>query len=131
MILVDTSVWINLFSTNPNWKVSLDQLALFATCPPVIQEVVQGLKVSQSSERIRGSILSLPRLGDPISTETFLHAADIYREGRRRGYTIRSSVDCLIAAIAIEVEIPVWHADRDFSVISDYTALRSMLVLPR
>jgi predicted nucleic acid-binding protein len=37
--------------------------------------------------------------------------------------TIRSSIDCLIAAIAIENRVPVWHRDRDFSAIATYTAL--------
>jgi predicted nucleic acid-binding protein len=56
--------------------------------------------------------------------ERFLEAAEIYREGRRKGYTIRSATDCLIAAIAIEHGATVWRKNRDFSVISRYTPLR-------
>ena len=54
----------------------------------------------------------------------FLEAAEIYREGRRRGYTLRSSIDCLIAAIAIENGIPVRHRDRDYDAIGRYTRLK-------
>jgi predicted nucleic acid-binding protein len=129
MVLVDTSIWINLFSSKPSHKVSIEQLSTFATCLPVIQELIQGLNTSKSSVRIRDSILSLPRLCDSMSIDTYLHAADLYRSGRGRGYTIRSSTDCLIAAIAIECQIPVWHADRDFDIISKYTTLRSMRFL--
>jgi predicted nucleic acid-binding protein len=39
--------------------------------------------------------------------------------------TIRSSADCLIAAIAIANSIPVWHRDRDFSAIAKFTALET------
>lgn len=126
MILVDTSIWIDLFSKRPTHKVTPDRLSLFVTCSPVIQEVMQGLKPGASSDRIREGILALPRLSDPISTSTYLHAAEIYRQGRSRGYTIRSSTDCLIAAIAIQSGVAVWHADRDFTAISRYTILQVM-----
>lgn len=52
---------------------------------------------------------------------------------RRRGFisnralqrfTIRSSMDCLIAAIAIENEVPIWHLDRDYDLLARCTALR-------
>jgi predicted nucleic acid-binding protein len=36
---------------------------------------------------------------------------------------IRSSIDCLIAAVRVENSIPVWHRDRDFTAIARYTAL--------
>jgi predicted nucleic acid-binding protein len=57
--------------------------------------------------------------------ETFLAAAAIYRDGRRRGYTIRSTVDCLIAAVAVENGASVWHRDRDFDAIARFTNLRT------
>jgi predicted nucleic acid-binding protein len=44
-------------------------------------------------------------------------------EGRIKGYTIRSSLHCLIAAIAIEWQTPVWHKDRDFDTIARFTLL--------
>ena len=129
MILVDTSIWIDLFSKKPSHKVSVDHLPLFVTCSPIIQEVLQGLKSGLSSEKIRDGMLALPRIKDPLGIDTYLHAADIYRQGRSRGLTIRSSSDCLIAAIAIESELTIWHADRDFAQISLFTNLRSIVVL--
>jgi predicted nucleic acid-binding protein len=35
-------------------------------------------------------------------------------------------VDCLIAAIAIRNSVPVWHKDRDYSLIARYTPLRAV-----
>jgi predicted nucleic acid-binding protein len=56
--------------------------------------------------------------------KSFLAAAQIYREGRRHGFTIRSVVDCLIAAVAIEHGATIWHKDRDYDMIARYTPLR-------
>ena len=47
-------------------------------------------------------------------------------QNRRKGYTIRSPIDCLIAAIAIDNQVAVWHKDRDFDVIAQYTALEAV-----
>ena len=75
-------------------------------------------------------MLALPRLGDPVSLDLYLQAADLYRMGRTKGLTIRSSVDCLIAAIAIDHKVPVWHEDRDFSTLAKYTGLQAFSHLP-
>jgi predicted nucleic acid-binding protein len=39
-------------------------------------------------------------------------------------------VDCLIAAIAIDRDVPVWHRDRDFQAIAQYTALETVRITP-
>lgn len=123
MILVDTSVWINFLRGQMPQRPGQDELLLFATCNPVIQEVMQGVTDSPGRVPFRDSLLALPRFADPIPTDLYLEAADIFRDGRRRGYAIRSSVDCLIATIAIRHQVPVWHADRDFDNIARYTRL--------
>ena len=122
MILVDTSIWIGLLAGGRP-KVAEDDLVNFATCGPVVQELLQGLKPGPPSDAFRQLLLAVPVLSDPIPLNLYLAAADIYRLGRRKGVTIRSSIDCLIAAIAIENRVPVWHRDRDFSAIAAYTAL--------
>jgi predicted nucleic acid-binding protein len=100
LILVDTSIWIDLLAGTRQAGDAGDSLGV-----------------------ARRPLLALPRVSDPVPLATFLHAADIYRLGRRKGYTIRSSTDCLIAAIAVENSLPVWHCDRDFSLIARYTSL--------
>lgn len=123
MILVDTSVWIELLSERPRRAMREEDLLRFATCGPIIQEVLQGLKPGQQSDAFRAAFLAIPTLSDPIPLNLFLSAAEIHQQGRRRGLTIRSSIDCLIAAIAIDNRAPVWHRDRDFSAIAHYTSL--------
>ena len=51
-------------------------------------------------------------------------AAALYRLCRQQGRTVRSQIDCLIAAVAIRNDVPVLHADTDFDVMARYTALR-------
>lgn len=123
MILVDTSVWIELLNGRSATEVCADDLLRFVTCGPIVQEVLQGLRDGPWRDTFREAFLALPRLSDPLPVATFLEAAEIYRQGRKKGHTIRSSVDCLIAAVAIENRVPVWHKNRDFSSIARYTGL--------
>lgn len=124
MILADTSIWIELLRAGSPVRLAEEQLLQLAVCPPVIQEVLQGLRDIPGRARFEQRFLALPCIGAPAALSTFLHAADISRLGRKTGITVRSSVDCLIAAIAIENRVPVWHRDRDFGAIARYTALR-------
>lgn len=123
MILVDTSVWIELI--NGDFGVSEQELLNFFTCGPVVQEVLQGLREGPASEAFRDAFLALPVLSDPLPCASFLSAAEIYRLGRAKGRTIRSATDCLIAAMAIDHRVPVWHKDRDFEAIAAFTSLRT------
>ena len=128
MILADTSIWIDFLAAPgrvPNTRPDLDDLV---TCGPVIQEVMQGFADSNLAPIFQKRLLAFPCLSNPIPVELFLNAAALYREGLRKGYTIRSGVDCLIAAIAIENDVPVWHRDRDFTTIAKYSRLK---VYPR
>jgi predicted nucleic acid-binding protein len=123
VVLVDSSVWISLLSKKPKWQLTPDQLLQIATCPPVIQEILQGFTDERNYQDFKANFLSLPRYGDPIDNSIFVKAAELYRRGRKKGLTIRSSVDCLIAAIAIEHNVCVWHDDRDFKTIARFSAL--------
>jgi predicted nucleic acid-binding protein len=123
MILIDTSVWVELLNGRLGRRLGPDDLLSFATCGPVVQEVLQGLRAGSGSDTFRAAFLALPRLSDPVPLKLFLEAAEIYRQGRQKGYAIRASADCLIAAIAMENGVPVWHRDRDFSLIAKYTPL--------
>ena len=125
MILVDTSVWIELLNGRLGSKISERELLQFCTCGPVLQEVLQGVRNHPTEEHFRQIFLALPFLGDPLPSSMFMFAADIYRTGRRKAFTIRSSIDCLIAAIALENRVMVWHRDRDFDSIAKYTNLLS------
>ena len=121
MVLVDSSIWIELFAGRAN--ASSEDFLTMTTCGPVIQEVLQGLRPGRQAQEIRWQLLGLPRLGDPLAVDLFLDAAELYASARRRGFKIRSSVDCLIASIAIRHKTPLWHFDRDFDRIAEFSPL--------
>ncbi len=131
MILVDTSIWIE-FLRGRIPPLPAAEFRQFVTCGPVIQEVLQGLRLEPKSARFEDRISALDCLSDPLPVGLFLQAAEIYREGRRRGRTLRSPMDSLIAAIAIENGVALWHNDPDFDTIAEYTPLRiSEWLVPR
>ena len=130
MILVDTSIWIELLAGKPRNVIREEDLLRFVTCGPVVQEVLQGLRPGLQSDAFRTAFVAIPVLSDPVPLGLYVSAAEIYRQGRKRGITIRSSADCLIAAIAIDHGIPVWHRDRDFSAIARYTGLEVVQSAP-
>jgi predicted nucleic acid-binding protein len=126
VILVDTSVWIELLSDGARLRQVESKLTDFVTCAPVVQEILQGFSDRSSYQVFEDQLLAFPCLSEPVPLDLYVKAAGIYRDGRSRGYTIRSAMDCLIAAIAIEHGVPVWHRDRDFTAIARYTSLRAM-----
>jgi predicted nucleic acid-binding protein len=84
------------------------------TCLPVLQEVLQGFDDERAYRLAREALLALPVVESPLGEEVFLEAVRLYRAARRGGLTIRSSVDCLIAACALRNDLAVLHHDRDF-----------------
>lgn len=124
MILADTSIWIDFLVDPGRARKAGPDLDDLVTCGPVIQEVMQGFGDSNLAPIFQKRLLAFPCLSNPLPIELFLNAASLYREGRRKGYTIRSGMDCLIAAIAIEHDVPVWHRDRDFTTIAKYSRLK-------
>lgn len=119
MYLVDTSVWVDFFKASPNPAVERlktlltagTEIGLTAT---ILQEILQGTTDDRQFAKYRSYFetqpIYLPR--DPI--ETAITAARIYFDCRRRGITVRSSNDCLIAQTAVEHDLILLHNDEDF-----------------
>ena len=125
MILVDTSVWIETFRARR--PLDLENLLDFddiVTCLPVVQEVLQGFRDEGAFRRAREAMFSLPIVESPLAEDVFSHAVDLYRGARRAGLTVRSSVDCLIAACAIRHDLEVLHLDRDYAALAEMSPLR-------
>jgi hypothetical protein len=119
VILVDTSVWIEVFRARR--PLDLEAIVDFddiVTCLPVIQEVLQGFRDEAAQRQAREALLSLPLVESPLREDVFLEAVDLYRVARRSGRPVRSSVDCLIAACALRHDLEVLHRDRDYDALS-------------
>ena len=119
--LFDTSVWIDFFAGRNLKEVELltrfleEDIPVYI-CPVIIQEILQGIKNENTFQQIKESLLALPFLAvDQI--EASIGAAQIYRQLRKKGITIRKSNDCLIAFYALKNEAEVVHRDQDFDLI--------------
>lgn len=125
MVLVDTSVWIEVFRKKA--PVLLEDIVDFddvVTCLPVVQEVLQGFRDERAFGLARDAMLALPIVESPLRAEVVLQAADLYRTARRSGLTLRSGVECLIAACALRHGLEVLHHDRDFDLVARVSALK-------
>lgn len=125
MVLVDTSIWIDVFRS----KNAIDLTAHLdlddvATCLPIVQEVLQGFRDEHAYRRAQTAMLAFPVVESPLEEDVFLQAVDLYRASRRVGITVRSSVDCLIAACAIRHDLEVLHRERDFDALARVSPLR-------
>ena len=131
MILVDTSVWIDVMrSRDPlDLEATLD-LDEVVTCLPVVQEILQGIADQRAYRVAREALLAMPVVESPMPEGVFFEAAELYRAARRTGRTVRSSVDCVIAACAIRHDLTVLHRDRDFAALAEVSPLRHQ-ALPR
>ena len=129
MFLVDTSAWIRHFA-------QADPFDLRSVCPteervlclPVYQEILQGIRDERAFRAVKEALDAAPFVEDPLGRRIFREAADLYRVARRQGLTVRSSVDCLIAACAIGNDLTVLHHDRDFPALAKVSVLKEQPV---
>ena len=118
MLLVDSSVWIDWLRGADTEGVRFVQAREaqeeLALTQMIYLEVLQGVssprQLAQTKQVLAAQTLLLP--SDALAT--FEAAAQLYRQARVRGFTIRKSTDCLIAVIALEQNALLVHNDRDF-----------------
>lgn len=122
----DTSVWVDYLNgvDSPACRVLqewLDEDSL-AVGDLVAMEVLQGLR----RERVEfvESIFHGCGVVSMVSPALALAAAANYRTLRRRGRTVRSTIDCLIATYCIENDIELLHSDRDLDPFEEHLGLR-------
>lgn len=126
MILVDTSVWVDLFRNRATVGSSILQRALqdgmdVCICGVILTELLQGVQNQHEQQLMRAMLDPLIYL--KMKKDIFILSADIYRNLRKRGVTIRKTIDCLIGAVAIFYNVPLLHADRDFDPLVEYCGL--------
>jgi predicted nucleic acid-binding protein len=129
LILLDTSVWIESFrKRNPLHLEKIIEFDQIVTCLPVIQEVLQGFRDEDAFRVAHDAMLSLPVVESPLSIALVEEAVVLYRTARRLGLTVRSSVDCLIAACALRHGLTVMHRDRDYPQLARVSSLQQHMV---
>jgi len=129
MILVDTTVWIDFFRGKTTSQVDILELLIsegqdICICGLVLTEVLQGIREEKQYKKIKTYFDDLVFL--PMTQSMHLLSADIYRALRKKGITVRKSIDCMIASVAISHGVQLLHNDKDFIPIEKHCRLKAV-----
>jgi len=127
LIIPDSSVWIPFFANMPGAAPEklarlIEVEADVCICGPTLMELLQGVRHAAQKRKVSAALESFEFLAQ--GRETFLMAGEIYRTCRAKGFTIRSSMDCLIAATALEHDAYVLHNDRNFDAMAQFFPIK-------
>lgn len=127
-MLVDTSVWIDFFNGHESKQVERLACAIAESEPisvpgVVLTEILLGLKYDAEAERISSLLNAFDAVAEPTRSD-YIEAARIYRLCRAKGFTIRSTIDCLIAQLCLRDGMALLTKDRDFKAIADCLPLQ-------
>lgn len=119
MILVDTSILIDYLRDAENepagrFQYVLDHNLPFGINSFVYQEVLQGVQSERDFQTVKRYLDTQRFYGLKDGKESYAAAAQIYLKCRKKGITIYSTIDCLIAQTAIENNLFLLHNDSDF-----------------
>ena len=122
MILIDASAFIEFLNrTGSREDILIEQLIInnedIVIADITLTEILQGIKTDREYREVKASLLTFPILSLK-SPDSYIAAAELFRKCRKTGLTIRSTVDLLIAQIALEHNATLLHNDRDFDAIA-------------
>jgi predicted nucleic acid-binding protein len=123
MILVDTSVLIGYFKKSKSihhYKMDslIDNEMPYGICHYVYQELLQGSANAKEYELLKNYLNTLPFYNLRYGKKSFENAALMYMNCRKKGIIVRNTVDLLIAEIAIENNLYLFHNDNDYTNIA-------------
>jgi predicted nucleic acid-binding protein len=127
-MLFDSSIWVDFSRGTSSAKVDLLQQEIHhdrtvAICPPIYQEVLQGIRNDSQYNELKELLISL----DFLYLDGYQAAegsAEIYRTLRKKGITVEKPNDCLIAFYAIHFKLVLVHNDSDFDQIAKHSSLK-------
>ena len=134
MILIDTSAFIEFLNhTGSPFDKEIENLINsdeeLALAEITITEILQGIKDDKYFNEIKNSLTAFP-IYSLKSTDSYIAAAALYRKCRKKGLTIRSTIDLLIAQIALEHDLVLMHNDKDFQSIAGLSRLKTYKIAP-
>jgi hypothetical protein len=126
MILVDSSVWIDDFNgkTCPqtDWLDSALGKEIIVVGDLIQAEVLQGFKSDGDFNKAE-ELLSHFRFMEMLGRELAIKSAQNYRLLRKKGVTVRKTVDVMIGTFCIQNNIPLLHDDQDFDPLAKHLGL--------
>ncbi len=127
MIFVDSTVLIDYFNGVNNWQIEyLDSILgneLVVIGDYVLTEVLQGFRNDKDFRKAKNILLSFPCF-DIGGKEIAIKSAKNYRYLRKKGITVRKTIDTMIATFCIENSLTLLHNDKDFEPFRKYLKLK-------
>ncbi|MEL6339549.1 MAG: PIN domain nuclease [Myxococcota bacterium] len=121
-LLIDTSVWIEFLRGTGSTACVRLRKAITDDEPIVVPGLVRAELLRGVQTEPQATVLSEQLneydVSSPEEPQTYEHAATLYRMARARGFTVRSTVDCILAALAAEGRDVLVHCDRDFDALA-------------
>jgi predicted nucleic acid-binding protein len=126
VIVVDSSVWIDFL--NGRNAPHVERLLAILDADEIIVgdlmlcEVLQGLDNERAARQVESLLRRfeiVPMAGDAIAVA----AARNFRSLRKRGITVRKTIDLLIGTWCIEHRRPLLHNDSDFRPMARHLGL--------
>ena len=128
MIVVDSSVWIDYFNGLPSTETDiLDGLLgseLLAIGDVILVETLQGFRSDSDFRKARQLLTSMPIL-PMLTPDRAIRCAERYRALRKRGMTVRKTIDAIIASYCIDEDVYLLFADRDFTPFVEHFGLKT------
>lgn len=130
MILVDSSIWVDYFRDSDRPAAKALQQAMLANediaiVPVILTEVLMGFRDDRSFRSARTVLSKVPQL--PVTNDTYIRAATLFRNLQKKGVTVRGAVDCIIAQTCLETSAELMTLDNDFREMARFTSLKVTL----
>ncbi|GJL52415.1 MAG: ribonuclease VapC [Nitrospirales bacterium] len=130
MTIVDTSVWIDYFNdVSTKETETLDDILgnqEILLGDLILTEVLQGFQQDSHFEIAQKVLNAFPVVA-MLGPSLALKSAQHYRTLRKRGVTVRKTIDVMIGTFCIVQDVPLLYSDRDFTPMVRYLGLRSVL----
>jgi len=126
MILVDSSVWIGYFNGKMNpeteWLDSVLGKESIIVGDLILTEVLQGFKSDRDFHKAK-ELLTNFQFMEMLDQELAIKSAENYRFLRKKGVTVRKTIDVIIGTFCIHYNIALLHDDQDFDPLTKHLAL--------
>ena len=129
MIFVDSSVWIDYFNGTPAWQSdALDEMLerdIIIIGDYVLAEVLQGFRTDKDYAKAKAMLEFFPCY-DICGIAVAIKSAEHFRYLRKRGITVRKTIDVIIATFCIQNNLILLHNDKDFFPFERFLDLKTV-----
>src|SRR5882672_3503545 len=127
MVIIDTTVWIDYLRSieNPEtrWLDRELRRQRLGLTDLILCEVLQGIRQQSSFSRVQAGLLKF-HVFQTGGSNLAIAAALNYRHLRERGYTVRKTIDCLIATFCLQAQHQLLHREHDFDLFEKVLGLQ-------